>query len=107
MTARSHNFSAYNKVRLTVKSENGSTPPDKISIQLVDSNAQYSLNLPSGFGGTPISSSTWTTYETNLSNFSGLDKSSIKQMNIIFEYGTPGVLPSVGTVYFDEIDFAQ
>jgi hypothetical protein len=105
-TPSQHNFSAYGKLRLSVKGASGLTPPTKFVVELQDG-LTHSAFVPDNTTtpGVPISSSTWTTYDINLSSFSGLDTKIIQQMNIVFQDGTAGA--QIGTVYFDEIEFVR
>ncbi len=106
ITASPHNFSDYTKLRLSIKGDTGSTPPLQIKIELVDSGGIHKAYIPdNSVSLKPISPTDWNDYEIPLSAFTGLDTSSIKQLNIVFEdqkVGTPA-----GTVYFDDIEFGQ
>ncbi len=106
-TATVHDFSGYSKLRLTVRGADSLTPPTKFKIELGDSYQNRVVYLPDSSTTplTPISSTSWNTYEIDLANFSGLAIEAIKQMNIVFEDWSVGA--QTGTVYIDEIEFVR
>jgi len=110
--ATAHDFSAYSKLKISVAGATGIAPPEKFRIELVSTNGTSSVYVPIdpacdtwSIVGPQISSTSWNTYTINLSSFTALNKATIMQMNIIFD-GANVIVPT-GTVYFDDIDFAQ
>lgn len=104
-SAYPHNFASRNALTLWVKAQNFTAHPDRIKIELAGgSGAVFAVTLPDGIGG-PAFGNTWQKYTIPLTSFLGLDKGSIRQMNIVYDTGLAGAGNGVGKLYFDEIQF--
>lgn len=112
-TAQSHDFSDYSKLTLWVRSNSEEENPTVFKIELVDNDSVEKLVIPSDTeegesAGIPHDGS-WQKYTMNINNISGLDKSKIKQINIIYEdwriMKEDG--NAEGILFFDEIQFEK
>lgn len=96
-TAISHNISAYDTLVFWAKAKSNTENPGSIKIELADSVITSSY-VVSGL------TASWQEFSLPLSSFTPtLDKSNIKQMNIIYEDWR--ATNKIGAVYFDEFDF--
>jgi len=100
-TAVPHDFSAFNYIRLDMRGGDVNNPK-VVKIELVDSAGRRPYYL------TGITN-TWQFWLVPLSNFSGLNKATIKQMNFVFENGTIGDYGGAksGDLYVDRIQFEK
>lgn len=104
-TAVECDFSDYSKLTLWVRGETVGETPAKLKVELVDSVGSKVAYIPDNtLEGTAISTS-WQKYTIPLINFIGLDITTIKQFNFIFESAT--VVNNSGIAYFDEIQFEK
>jgi len=95
-----HNFSAYNYLGLYIKAKSESENPKVLKVEIVDKSKTCSLILAN------ITTS-WKLYTIPLSFFSGLDKTTIKKMTIVYDQGLiNSVLGSKqGILYIDNLKF--
>jgi hypothetical protein len=98
-------LSAYNKISLWAKAIDNTNKPYRIKIEVVDTTRAYVTYIPS-VSGTPPLSTAWTKYEIDLNGFdmTGLDKTKIKQFNIVYGLNDVGTYKNT-SVIFDEIQF--
>jgi hypothetical protein len=94
-TAEQCNFSAYTKLTMWVKANSSTENPGKVKIEIANGTATASVYL-SGI------TTSWAKYSIDLSA-AGVDKTKIKQFNIIYENSQ--ATNKVGTVNFDEVQF--
>ncbi len=100
-TAVNHDFSSYSNLTFWARYENQINVPDTITIELVDDTGSHQYLLPSHL----IHSFFWNYITIPLSSFPDLNKSAIKQMNIVYEDWRQDPAHKIGTVYYDDIQF--
>ena len=91
-----HNFNGFTKLRFWAKAMGPTQNPVKVTIEIIDDGGKRTHLLTN-------MSTTAQDFDIDLSNFSGLQKSSIKQLNFVFSYGD--VLYKSGGIYIDDIRF--
>lgn len=97
VTAIPHDFSAYDQLVFWAKAESTDKNPQQIKLELADTDGNHSFSV-SGI------TASWQIFLAPLGiDGFNLDKSSIKQMNIVYESGP--VANTIGAVYFDEFEF--
>jgi hypothetical protein len=99
-TAVPLNLSRYRFLRFWARAQNTGGNPGQFKIELISSAGTALLPL-TGL------TTTWGQFVFDLNSFSSavLDKTSIKQMNILYEDTV--VAHKVGSVFFDEIEFSE
>ena len=99
--AMPHDFSAYSYLTFYIRAESGGRNPRKIKLELSDGNDRIYW-----FNGVTTS---WQKVSIPLSSFPGLNKSAIKQLNIIYDrfpiWDIGG--SQIGGVYIDEVQFEK
>ncbi|MFC2061176.1 carbohydrate binding domain-containing protein [Elusimicrobiota bacterium] len=109
-TAQSSNFSDYRYLTFQARVGSSSTNPVKFKVEIMDHDSTHQVVIPDNTT-TPGSnlSTSWQEYRIDMNTIGGLNKGTIKQINVIYEYwrinGAGGDLS--GTVYFDEIQFEK
>jgi hypothetical protein len=97
-----HNFSDYNYLSLYVKAKSEAENPKKVKIEIIDNSATRSVTL------TNITTS-WKDYTIQLTSFSGLDKTTIRKMTIVYEQGVIDTAGGSrqGVLYIDNLQFEK
>ncbi len=95
-----HDFTGFNSLKFSVRSLATGQNPVILKIELVDNGGTRFVRKASV-------TDSWQPWTIDLTEFSGLDKASIKQMNIVYEdwviAGAGG--NQVGGIYIDDIRF--
>ena len=94
ITAVSHDFSEFNYFSFYIKAESAAGNPKTIKIELQDNWANriyWATGITTG----------WQCYKIRLTDFLGLDKTTIKQLNFVYG-GSP-----YGGVYIDDVQFEK
>jgi len=111
-TAVSHDFSAYNYLKIRVKLASETNYPSKVKLELQDAGGVRWAYIPDNtFESSVPLTTTWHEYTVSLEPIDGLQKDSISQFSIVIEqniFGVPNRVGSdSGTVYFDSIRFEK
>lgn len=104
-----YDFSAYNTLTLWVKAKSDTENPEVFKIEITDNIGNNNIVVPDEtVEGSPITTS-WQKYTIDLNSINSLNKSTIKQFNIIYEeariISKGGDL--TGVVYYDDIQFEE
>jgi hypothetical protein len=103
-TAQPMTLSSYSRMTLWVRALSDATNPEIVKIELPYEGGVGSFYIP--FASTTpdtMISPTWTKYDIPFANISGLQPSSVRQLNIIYVRSL--ATNKVGTLFFDEIQF--
>jgi|GEM_PF-3560215 len=105
--ATSHDFSAYNYLKIRVKLASDVNHPTKIKLELQDAGGSRVAYIPDNTDEPTVPlSTTWHEYTVPLTAAGGLLKASIKQFNIVLESGYRDG-SGTGIVWFDSIRFEK
>ncbi len=108
-TSQECDFLDYRYLTFYVRAQDSNTNPEVFRIDIVDSNSTEAIFVPDNTEEGNVISTNWQKYTIDLNNITGLDKSSIKQMNIVYEAGLIEDKSGNknGVLYFDEIQFEK
>jgi len=97
-----HNLSDYNYLSLYVKAKSETENPKKVKIEIIDNSGTRWVRL------TDITTS-WKDYTIQLTSFSGLDKTTIRKMTIVYEQGVIDTAGGSrqGVLYIDNLQFEK
>jgi hypothetical protein len=103
-TAIECDLTEYTQLKFWIRAQDTNNNPEKIKIELIDYNSQETFVIPDDTTSSGVLiSDAWQQYTIDLTSKVMLDRSTLKQMNIIFDYGIDA--DETGTVYIDEIQF--